>query len=354
MKPPPPVTRTRSPADTPPPYTSVAGVISAGDGGRPSGHARQAPGARGRHAPARSSRRGGRHRRCARPDPRPILLKGPALAAWLYEDAFRRYGDVDLLVEEGRMGDAESVLSELGFGYGQPGWRELAHSWKRPDGKTVDLHRSLVGVAAPPARLWQELSGEVETPSRRRDRGGGAEAARAGAPRRAPRGTARGRGASQADRGPRSRARPRRRALLARGRPGWRSASRRPPRSRPGLRLTPSRRGARGQARSCRPTARPRSRSMLPPSASWSSGSSTWRRPDGLGARLRFLWRKLSPAPESCDATQRSRAAGRSDSSPPTSGGRSRCCRASPAPCSPGAVRAGMSDRRARYDGRRP
>ena len=93
---------------------------------------------------------------------RPILLKGPALAAWLYEGEFRPYGDVDLLVEEGRMNDAEAVLSELGFGYGQPGWRELAHSWKRPDGKTVDLHRSLVGVGAPPATLWQELSGEVE------------------------------------------------------------------------------------------------------------------------------------------------------------------------------------------------
>ena len=63
---------------------------------------------------------------------RVILLKGPALAAWLYEDAFRGYGDVDLLLEEGRMGDAEEALAELGFRYGQPGWRELAHSWKRP------------------------------------------------------------------------------------------------------------------------------------------------------------------------------------------------------------------------------
>ena len=93
---------------------------------------------------------------------RPILLKGPALAAWLYEGELRPYGDVDLLVEESRMGAAEEVLSGLGFTYGQPGWRELAHSWKRPNGKTVDLHRSLVGVGAPPATLWQELSGEVE------------------------------------------------------------------------------------------------------------------------------------------------------------------------------------------------
>src|SRR5215208_3905716 len=94
---------------------------------------------------------------------RAILLKGPALAAWLYErDGSRPYGDVDLLVDDHRFAEAQRILAELGFRYGQPGWRELSHSWKRPDGSTVDLHRSLVGVGAAPAKLWRELSREVE------------------------------------------------------------------------------------------------------------------------------------------------------------------------------------------------
>src|SRR2546427_4885417 len=47
---------------------------------------------------------------------RSILLKGPALAGWLYGDgALREYDDCDLLVDPADTGVAAVVLRELGF-----------------------------------------------------------------------------------------------------------------------------------------------------------------------------------------------------------------------------------------------
>ena len=47
---------------------------------------------------------------------RSILLKGPALAGWLYGDgALREYGDCDLLVDPADTDRAAVVLRELGF-----------------------------------------------------------------------------------------------------------------------------------------------------------------------------------------------------------------------------------------------
>src|SRR3954454_5007340 len=46
----------------------------------------------------------------------PLLLKGPAIAAWLYNgDEVRPYGDSDLMVAPDRHGDAVAILSGLGF-----------------------------------------------------------------------------------------------------------------------------------------------------------------------------------------------------------------------------------------------
>ena len=94
----------------------------------------------------------------------PVLLKGASIAAWLYADgAARPYDDVDLLVDPSRLSAAEDALRGLGFRREQPGWHELAWSWKRgADAAVVDLHSSLVGAGAPTARVWEVLSGETE------------------------------------------------------------------------------------------------------------------------------------------------------------------------------------------------
>jgi Uncharacterised nucleotidyltransferase len=91
---------------------------------------------------------------------RPLLLKGPSIATWLYIDrASRPYGDVDLLVEPRSYADAEHVLRGLGFSRMQAGWQELAWSWHRSDdSSTVDLHRSIVGADAPLEVVWRALS----------------------------------------------------------------------------------------------------------------------------------------------------------------------------------------------------
>ena len=47
---------------------------------------------------------------------RPLLLKGPSIAGWLYGDgAARPYGDSDLLVSPGSYRPAENALRALGF-----------------------------------------------------------------------------------------------------------------------------------------------------------------------------------------------------------------------------------------------
>jgi hypothetical protein len=88
-----------------------------------------------------------------------ILLKGPALAAWLYADgAARPYVDSDLLVRADDRRAAEGVLREAGFRPGRPGWQEVSWSWRRAsDGALVDLHVSLFSAEAAPPRLWEVL-----------------------------------------------------------------------------------------------------------------------------------------------------------------------------------------------------
>ena len=100
---------------------------------------------------------------------RSILLKGPALARWLYDDgALRTYMDCDLLVSPEAFSGAERILKELGFQ--REGldtiphdWPKHARTWYREGGGNVDLHRSLVGVGVPDVELWQVLSAETET-----------------------------------------------------------------------------------------------------------------------------------------------------------------------------------------------
>jgi hypothetical protein len=100
---------------------------------------------------------------------RSILLKGPALARWLYDDgALRTYLDCDLLVSPEAFSGAERIL--MGLGFQREGldtiphdWPKHARTWYREGGGNVDLHRTLVGVGVPDVELWQILSSKTET-----------------------------------------------------------------------------------------------------------------------------------------------------------------------------------------------
>jgi hypothetical protein len=98
-----------------------------------------------------------------------VLLRGPAIARWLYEDTNARlYVDVDLLVPHGHIERAEEVLVALGFSdhtvegvlaHDRPTY---AHTWLRGDGSAVDLHYTLLGVRLAPERVWEALAAETE------------------------------------------------------------------------------------------------------------------------------------------------------------------------------------------------
>jgi hypothetical protein len=91
-----------------------------------------------------------------------ILLKGPSISRWVYwEDDFRPYSDLDLLVAPGDIRRSLRVLRGLGF--------EAVHSdahaellLRRSDQVTVDLHRLIVGVGLRPEDAWAELVRETE------------------------------------------------------------------------------------------------------------------------------------------------------------------------------------------------
>ena len=91
-----------------------------------------------------------------------ILLKGAAIATWLYtEGEARPYRDVDLLVSPAQFDQAQTVLA--GLGYVNPlagaanceyGSNELRLVGRMGD--SIDLHHALIGVPEP-ARAWQCL-----------------------------------------------------------------------------------------------------------------------------------------------------------------------------------------------------
>jgi hypothetical protein len=101
----------------------------------------------------------------------PILLKGPAIARWLYPESprSRSYVDVDLLVDPARLHDTHETLFGLGF-KAQP--TELPHGdepharpFERPaDSAAVDLHRVLHGMEhISPAQVWRVVSRDAVT-----------------------------------------------------------------------------------------------------------------------------------------------------------------------------------------------
>lgn len=99
-----------------------------------------------------------------------ILLKGPTVACWLYDEGdVRYYMDSDLLVRPDRFPAAEQVLAALGFRRGSahvpPPKGELPHAepWHRAaDGGDVDLHRTLSGLGVSPETGWVVLNEHTE------------------------------------------------------------------------------------------------------------------------------------------------------------------------------------------------
>ena len=95
-----------------------------------------------------------------------ILLKGPAIATWLYSrDRPRFYTDTDLLVRKRDWKGAMRVLEEIGF---KDDLEPLSHPrmeagdgypWGRvTDRADVDLHYTLFGIGADPDDLWEVFS----------------------------------------------------------------------------------------------------------------------------------------------------------------------------------------------------
>ena len=95
-----------------------------------------------------------------------ILLKGPAIATWLYQPGEERaYGDVDLLVPRGDLRRARARLEAVGFAYlnlDVGTGRDSHHDRLLRDGIRVELHRTLVGVGVDADALWRTLAAHTE------------------------------------------------------------------------------------------------------------------------------------------------------------------------------------------------
>jgi hypothetical protein len=101
---------------------------------------------------------------------RVVLLKGPAVARWLYADdpALRPYSDVDLIVSPVDTKRAQALLGELGFASLWHPALETHALHARPyqrerDGANIDLHRTLHGLQdVPSERAWQAVSTDTD------------------------------------------------------------------------------------------------------------------------------------------------------------------------------------------------
>ncbi len=98
-----------------------------------------------------------------------VLLKGPAIALWLYGDrGTRAYTDIDLLVPPHRLGAVEDALAPLGFvrtsapssEHDVPGYETIVR--RARDGVRVELHTNLSGVGVGDRELWDAPSVECE------------------------------------------------------------------------------------------------------------------------------------------------------------------------------------------------
>jgi hypothetical protein len=99
-----------------------------------------------------------------------VLLKGPAIAGWIYDaDEVRAYGDADFLVQRADWERAIAILKQQGF---EDALAKLAHPrmesfhshpWKSKNRPEVDMHATLEGIGADMDVVWRELTAERET-----------------------------------------------------------------------------------------------------------------------------------------------------------------------------------------------
>ena len=100
---------------------------------------------------------------------RAIVLKGPSFQQWLYRKGdFRPYVDADLLISPNDFEPAQSELRSLGFRYGLessgPGdGLPEGLGWQRGEAEVVDLHQTLRGAEVDPSHVWHVLSQTTES-----------------------------------------------------------------------------------------------------------------------------------------------------------------------------------------------
>jgi hypothetical protein len=92
-----------------------------------------------------------------------MVLKGPVLAAWLYPDEVRPYGDADLLVPPERWRDAVATLERLGFSdqlgpMAHPRMESFNSTAFLRGEENLDLHCAIHGLEAEPAAIWRIFS----------------------------------------------------------------------------------------------------------------------------------------------------------------------------------------------------
>jgi hypothetical protein len=94
-----------------------------------------------------------------------MLVKGPVIGEWLYEEAIRPYGDSDILVSWSDWDRATALLREHGFTsdqfatIGHPRLESFASAAFVRGIDNLDLHRTLDGLDAHPGEVWDALWG---------------------------------------------------------------------------------------------------------------------------------------------------------------------------------------------------
>ena len=92
---------------------------------------------------------------------RPVLLKGPSIARWLYDEPGERvYVDIDVLVAPDAGPTASGTLEMLGFSYVVESWSSSVWVHRR-SGVNVDLHTALLGTGLAPAPAFDALTRSV-------------------------------------------------------------------------------------------------------------------------------------------------------------------------------------------------
>lgn len=96
-----------------------------------------------------------------------LLLKGPTIARWLYDEEHpRSYADTDLLVDPARLEVAAATLRGLGFRrHFRPGRHAgleapPAYTWTRAP-FSVDLHDGIPGARGDRQQAWDTLSADA-------------------------------------------------------------------------------------------------------------------------------------------------------------------------------------------------